>query len=128
MRPFGLLVAVAVLLAPSGLAAQSREDSLAIRGTAEDYILGWYDGDAARMERAVHPDLAKRNVATMENGRSRFSHMGAMSLVQMTRHRAERPQPADQRLLEITILAGYRNMASVMIVSHDFVDLVSMAK
>lgn len=25
-----------------------------------DYFEGWFDGDAARMERALHPDLAKR--------------------------------------------------------------------
>jgi hypothetical protein len=116
------------LVAPCGAAAQTREDSLAIRSTAEDYILGWYDGDAARMERAVHPELAKRQVSTMENGRSRLNHMGAMTLVAGTRGRARNPQPADQRLLEITIVASYRNMALVKIVSYDFVDLVSMAK
>jgi hypothetical protein len=108
--------------------AQSREDSVAIRATADDYLIGWYDGDAARMERALHPELAKRNVATMDNGRSRFGHMGAMAMVQLTRGRANTPQPRDQRLLETTILAIHKNIASVRIVSHDFVDLVSMAK
>ena len=29
-----------------------------------DYFEGWFDGDAARMERALHPDLAKRALAT----------------------------------------------------------------
>jgi hypothetical protein len=28
--------------------------------TALDYTEGWYAGDAARMERALHPELAKR--------------------------------------------------------------------
>jgi len=26
-----------------------------------DYFEGWFDGDAARMERTLHPDLAKRS-------------------------------------------------------------------
>ena len=26
-----------------------------------DYIEGWYAGDAARMEKALHPELAKWN-------------------------------------------------------------------
>ena len=108
--------------------AQTREDSLAIRATAEDYIGGWYDGDAARMERAIHPELAKRNIATMDNGRSRFSNMTAMAMVQATRNRTRNPQPADQRLLEISILAIHGTMASVKAVSWDFVDLVHMAK
>src|SRR5690242_18620326 len=32
----------------------------AIRRTALDYIDGWYTGDAERMRRSLHPDLAKR--------------------------------------------------------------------
>lgn len=39
-------------------------DSAAIRATALDYIDGWYTGDAARMERALHPELVKRIVMT----------------------------------------------------------------
>lgn len=128
MRRLMLAVAVLALLPLAPLTAQTREDSLAIRATAEDYLLGWYDGDAARMERALHPELAKRQVATMENGRSRFSHMGAMAMVQVTRGRAGSPQPADQRLLEIQMLDVGRTMAVVKITSWDFIDLVSMAK
>lgn len=125
----GSLPAV-LLLVVTGLplSAQSAADSAAIRATAEDYVLGWYDGDAARMERAVHPDLAKRQVATPPNGRSRLNHMGAMALVQATRSRAQRPQPADQRLLEITILDITGNTASAKAVSWDFVDLIHLAR
>ena len=32
----------------------------AIEAVAADYIEGWYAGDAARMDRALHPDLVKR--------------------------------------------------------------------
>jgi len=35
-------------------------DKAAIRQTALDYIEGWYEGNSERMERALHPDLAKR--------------------------------------------------------------------
>src|SRR5262249_46471729 len=38
----------------------SDEVRAAIKQTALDYIEGWYEGDAERMERAVHPELAKR--------------------------------------------------------------------
>ena len=36
-------------------------DRDAIVRAALDYFEGWFDGDAARMERALHPDLAKRS-------------------------------------------------------------------
>jgi Putative lumazine-binding len=128
MRRIGWTTTALMLLPLAGASGQTREDSVAIRATAEDYIVSWYDGDAARMERAVHPELAKRQISTMDNGRSRFNNMGAMALVQLTRSRAEHKQPADQRMLEITIVATHRSNALVKIVSQDFVDLVAMAK
>jgi hypothetical protein len=36
------------------------EDEAAIVATALDYFEGWFDGDAARMRRALHLGLAKR--------------------------------------------------------------------
>jgi hypothetical protein len=35
-------------------------DEDAIRAVVLDYVEGWFDGDAARMERALHPELVKR--------------------------------------------------------------------
>jgi hypothetical protein len=35
-------------------------DEEAILATVSDYIEGWFDGDASRMERALHPELMKR--------------------------------------------------------------------
>ena len=35
------------------------DDAAAIRGCLLDYFEGWFEGDAARMDRALHPGLAK---------------------------------------------------------------------
>lgn len=35
-------------------------DKAAIIATVTDYYESWFDGDAARMERTLHPELAKR--------------------------------------------------------------------
>jgi hypothetical protein len=37
-------------------------DEKAIKSTVLDYFEGWFDGDAGRMERALHPQLAKRSL------------------------------------------------------------------
>ena len=42
------------------LAVIAGTDHAAIVATALDYFEGWFDGDAERMERALHPALAKR--------------------------------------------------------------------
>ncbi|HEX5995475.1 MAG TPA: nuclear transport factor 2 family protein [Jiangellales bacterium] len=34
------------------------DDKDAVVGTVKDYFEGWFDGDAERMERALHPALA----------------------------------------------------------------------
>ena len=38
----------------------SETERAAIVATALDYFEGWFDGDAERIERALHPALAKR--------------------------------------------------------------------
>jgi hypothetical protein len=56
----------------------------AVRRTALDYIDGWYAGDAERMRRSLHPDLAKRIQRPDADGRLRVENMGADDLVGWT--------------------------------------------
>ncbi|HWA41212.1 MAG TPA: nuclear transport factor 2 family protein [Gemmatimonadales bacterium] len=108
------------------LTAQTPADSAAIKATALDYIDGYYTGDAARMERALHPDLAKRIVNTDQNGRSRLGQMSAMSLVQGTRAgggKDEANKREDVRILDI-----FQNTASVRIDAGTWVDYLHVAK
>src|SRR5438552_1366425 len=105
------------------------DENAAIRGTALDYIEGWYSGDAARMERALHPELAKRMISTdPKTGRSQFNHMGAMALVQRTRDGGGKKTPPDRQLKEITILDRYNNAAVVKIIASDWIDYLEIGK
>ena len=108
------------------LLAQGREDSAAVKTTARDYVVAWYDGNPALMEQVLHPELAKRSVSSDANGRTRLSQTGAMSMVRATRGRDK--QPADQRLLEVTVLDLMPNIASAKVVSWDFVDYIHLAR
>jgi hypothetical protein len=44
------------------LSEQKKIDLNNIKTTALDYIEGWYEADINRMQRALHPNLAKRMV------------------------------------------------------------------
>ena len=99
-----LFLLVVAAVSPRALRAQSAADSAAIRATALDYIDGWYAGDAARMERALHPELAKRIVMTDPQGRSRLGQQSAMTLVQNTARGGGKDTPADKRKDEVRIL------------------------
>jgi len=116
-------------VAPSRLQAQTPADSAAIAQAALDYIQGYYTGDAQRMERALHPDLAKRIVRTNPaNGRSALEQMSAMTLVQITRMMAQRPVPEDQRRDEVTILDIFGNVASVRVDASQWIDYLHLAR
>lgn len=115
-------------LPPCRLAAQAPSDSADIRATALDYIDGYYTGDAARMERALHPDLAKRIVITDSMGHSRLGQMSAMGLVQGTRAGGGKNTPAAQKREDVRILDIFQNTASVRIDAGTWVDYLQEAK
>lgn len=107
---------------------QSQSDSAAIRAAALDYIQGWYTADAARMERALHPELAKRIVRSDAAGRFRLDQQSAMTLVQGTRNGGGSDTPQANRRDDVRILDVFRNAASVRIDASDWVDYLQMAK
>ncbi|HEY5413518.1 MAG TPA: nuclear transport factor 2 family protein [Gemmatimonadaceae bacterium] len=121
------LAAVLVVL-PAALPAQAAADSAGIRQAALDYIDGYYTGDGARMERAVHPELAKRIVRTNEQGRSQLGQMSAMTLVMGTRAGGGKDTPVAQRREDVTILDIYQNAASAKVYASGWVDYLHLAK
>lgn len=116
----------AALAAPS-LAAQSAADSAAIRATALDYAEGWYTGDGARMQRALHPDLAKRIVAR-RGGQETLQEMGAAQLADMAGRGAGRDTPAERQQKDVRILDVFENTASVRLTMDSWIDYMHMAK
>ncbi len=115
-------------IAIPGLAAET-DDEAAIKATALDYLMGWYTGDAERMERALHPDLAKRIVRIDPEGKwDRVDGMSAMTLVQFTRKGYGTKVPVAERQADITILDVFGNAACVRAVARDWVDYLQIGK
>jgi hypothetical protein len=126
---FILLLGAVLFVSVPAVHAQSPADAAAIKQTALDYIEGWYEGNAERMERAVHPELAKRIVRTdAKTGRSGLGQMSAMSLVQGTRSGGGKNTPKEKQQKDVTILDVFENAASVKIIASDWVDYLHMAK
>ena len=101
--------------------AQPAADTAGIRAAAMDYIEGWYTGDATRMERALHPELAKRIVTTDDKmGMSRLGQMSAMTLVENTRAGGGTRTPPERRREDFRILDIYRDAAVAKVVASDW--------
>jgi hypothetical protein len=127
-RLTAFVLALAVALAPP-TSAQSAADSSGIKQAALDYIEGWYEGNAERMERALHPELAKRIVNTNpRNGRNTLGQQGAMTLVNNTRAGGGKETPAAERRKDVRILDIFGNTASVRIDASAWVDYLHVAK
>ena len=128
------VVLTAILLGLSGLAAPARtqnaDDQAAIKQTALDYLEGWYECNPERMERAVHPDLAKRILSNNpQTGKDRLDEMSALKLVQATRGECGgKKTPKENQQKDITIFDIYEDMASVRVVFTGWVDYVHMTK
>jgi len=106
----------------------SDADKAAITQTALDYLEGWYAADGERMERALHPELAKRIMRTNAQGQSRLEQMGAMTLVQYTKRGGGKNTAKDKQQKDVTILDVFGNTASVKAVAADWVDYLHVAK
>lgn len=117
-----------LLFSASRAAAQTAADSAAIRATALDYVEGWYTGDAARMERALHAELAKRIVQTDERGRSRIGQQSALTLINNTRTAEGRETPPEQQIKDVRILDIFGNSASVRAEMSGWIDYMHIAK
>ena len=116
-----------VCVAPA--AAQSAADSAAIRTTALDYVEGWYQGNADRMTRALHPELVKRIVVSdTTTGKSVLQNMGASALVNGTRHGYGKSTLREQQQKAVTILDVFENAASVRATMADWIDYMHLAK
>lgn len=123
-----------IALSPLVLLSQTQPDAApddreAIKQTALDYAQSWYEGDAERMARALHPDLAKRVLMPGRHpGKGKIEHMSAMRLYQAVKEGHGTKVPADQRRTDVTILDVFGNAASVKLEMHDWIDYMHMSK
>jgi hypothetical protein len=125
----GFQGALILLLVTAPAAAQSGADSAAIRSTALDYVEGWYEGNAARMARALHPELVKRIVVSdTATGQSVLQNMGSSALVNGTRHGYGKETPKERRQKDVRVLDIYGNAASAKAIMADWIDYMQLAK
>lgn len=125
-----ILVKIIFLIIVSALSlhAQTAADSAAIKKAALDYVEGWYEGNPERMERAVHPELAKRIVRADQNGRNRLDQMSAMTLVQGVKRGGGKNTPVAEQQKDVFILDIYENTASAKAIMSGWIDYMHLAK
>jgi len=128
MRKLSMLFFVVLFASVVHVQAQSKSDADLIKQAALDYIEGWYEGDPARMERSLHPDVAKRIVRVDQRGRYSLGQLSAMGLVQATREKGGKDIPKEKQQKDVTVLDIYGNTASAKIIASSWIDYLHLAK
>jgi len=81
------------------------------------------------MERALHPELAKRIVQDdPKTHKSVLNQMGAKELVKYTREGGGRDTPAQRQQADVSILDIYQGAASAKVIAGDWVDYLHLAR
>ena len=102
-------------------------DQEPITRAVRDYFEGWFDADVERMERALHPDLVKRQVPAEPDASLRITTK--QNMLDYTAA-GEGKLAAKDRRLDIRIVEIAGDMASVTArstVYHEFLQLVRTA-
>jgi len=102
----------------------TQDDETKIRAAAEDYIAGVLEADPARMERCLHPDLAKRAYFPGVDGHPQLSFISAQTLIRA----AKSWKPRTSRHAEVAILDRYEGAASVRTTFDDWIDYMHVVK
>ncbi|HET7471487.1 MAG TPA: nuclear transport factor 2 family protein, partial [Candidatus Limnocylindrales bacterium] len=100
----------------------------AIEATIADYYLGWYDGDADRMARALHPRLAKRGWLRDTSGIPAFDGDDFTAMVEYTRRGQGRTTDPDRRRYEVRAVEVYDDIASACVYAVPYVDYLHLVR
>ena len=100
-------------------------DVAAIESVAADYIEGWYRGDVARMERALHRDLVKRILERDETGQYSFRSVSKERMVEITAGGGG-DDPAAVYEVVVDDVSG--DIATARTVSPEYVDYLHLVR
>jgi hypothetical protein len=89
-----------------------------------DYFEGWFDGDAGRMERALHPGLAKRSL--QKDGRTLDETTAEWMIDATARGLGGERDPGDRRI-DVEVEDVYDTIANVTVRSAVYREYVQLA-
>jgi len=112
--------------------AQTAKDTLDIKETTLNYIEGYFYKDAARMEKALHPELIKRSIQKAKDGTEFVINLSASYMVMRAgtntnRHAANPDGPIESKV-EIYDVVGNAATVKVSTNQYNFVDYLHIGK
>jgi len=106
----------------------SAEDDAAIRSCLLDYFEGWFAGDADRMDRALHPGLAKHALNQDPTRSGTLDVTTKDEMVELTRQGRGRQRDLPDRAIRIDIASASGDIASAIVHSAVYVEYALLAR
>ena len=127
-----LLFAAAALLlaaAPQAARAQSAAEREAVRAAVLDYVEGIYEVDHTRIERSVHPDMAKRGFFTEKDAPGYKPHtMTYAQLVELAKNYNKNGRVPKDAPKEVVIYDISDQTATAKLTAFWGIDYLHLAK
>ena len=103
------------------VAVSAGGERAAIVSTALDYFEGWFDGDAERMDRALHPELAKRGPTLRTTTKEQMVAWTAEG-----EGKTEDPGPG--RRIDVTVVDVHGDIASAVVDSDVYREYLHLTR
>jgi len=97
-------------------AEQTNSEEAAVVAVALDYFEGWFEGDVTRMDRALHPELAKRSLSQVDPDSTELRSLTKERMVELTAAGDGKDESPDGGLrIDVEVVDLYGNIASVVV-------------
>ena len=97
-------------------ATHGDSDEAAVVAAALDYFEGWFEGDVARMDRALHPGLAKRSLSQVDPDSAELRSLTKERMVELTAAGGGKDESPDGGLrIDVQVIDLHGNIASVVV-------------
>ena len=124
-----ILIIAALVLLPSAALAQTDAEREAVKQAVMDYVEGIYTVDASRIERSVHPELAKRGFFVKKGETAYSPHvMTFQQLVDLAKSFNKDGHVAKDAPKEVVIFDISDQTASAKLTAVWGIDYIHLAK
>jgi hypothetical protein len=97
-------------------ATQTSSDEAAVVAAALDYFEGWFEGDTTRMDRALHPGLARRSLSQVDPDSTELRSLTKERMVELTAAGGGKDESPDGGLrIDVEVVDLHGNVASVVV-------------
>jgi hypothetical protein len=98
-------------------------DEAAVEATVLDYFEGWFEGDAERMERALHPQFAKRSPDDIG-----LDEDNAQTMIEATSAGLGKRRDPGERGIEVDVVEIHGKIATVVVHSNVYREYLHVAR